>query len=110
MYFPNLRNPNPTCIKPASINTAKIMGSAFSTLPSLDAISVLIITILTAVIGAVGPEICVLVPPRRAAKKLKNIAPYKPAVGPNPEETPNAKAKGSATIPAVSPPKISPLM
>ena len=67
-------------------------------------------TILTAVIGAVGPEIWVFVPPSNAAKKLKNIAPYKPASGPNPEDTPNAKASGSATIPAVKPPKTSPLI
>jgi hypothetical protein len=50
----------------------------------------------------------VLVPPNRAAKKLKKMAPYNPAVGPNPELTPNAKANGSATIPAVIPPKRSP--
>jgi hypothetical protein len=64
---------------------------------------------LTAVIGAVGPEIWVLVPPNRAAKKLKKIAPYKPALGPSPELTPKAKAKGRATIPAVIPPNKSPL-
>jgi hypothetical protein len=69
-----------------------------------------ITTILKAVIGAVGPEIWVLVPPKRAAKKLKNIAPYKPAEAPSPEETPNARARGSATIPAVRPPKKSPLI
>jgi hypothetical protein len=69
-----------------------------------------ITTILTAVIGAVGPEICVLVPPKSAAKKLIKIAPYKPALGPKPEETPKAKASGKATIPAVTPPKASPLI
>ena len=36
---------------------------------------VAITTILTAVIGAVGPEIWVAVPPNKAAKKLKKIAP-----------------------------------
>jgi hypothetical protein len=66
-------------------------------------------TILTAVIGAVGPDICVDVPPNKAAKKLKKIAPYNPALGPRPELTPKAKANGSATIPAVNPPKRSPL-
>jgi hypothetical protein len=60
--------------------------------------------------GAVGPEICVSVPPNKAAKKLTKIAPYNPALGPNPELTPKAKASGKATIPAVSPPKISPLI
>jgi hypothetical protein len=67
-------------------------------------------TILTAVIGAVGPEICVAVPPNNAAKKLKKIAPYRPALGPKPELTPNARASGNATIPAVNPPKTSPLI
>jgi hypothetical protein len=50
------------------------------------------------------------VPPKNAAKKLKKIAPYKPALGPKPELTPNASAKGKATIPAVKPPKRSPLI
>ena len=50
------------------------------------------------------------VPPNSAAKKLKKIAPYRPALGPKPELTPKANAKGSATIPAVSPPRISPFM
>ena len=50
-----------------------------------------------------------LVPPKSAAKKLINMAPYKPALGPKPEETPKAKARGRATIPAVIPPKMSPL-
>ena len=63
---------------------------------------------LTAVMGAVGPEIWVGVPPKKAAKKLTKMAPYSPAVGPRPELTPKARAKGRATIPAVSPPKKSP--
>jgi hypothetical protein len=49
------------------------------------------------------------VPPNKAAKKLIKIAPYNPALGPRPELTPKAKANGSATIPAVTPPKRSPL-
>ena len=110
MYFPKPKTPKPTCIKPASKNTVKITGNAFDTSPSFVAIIPAITTILTAVIGAVGPEICVLVPPKRAAKKLIKIAPYSPAVGPKPDETPNANAKGNATIPAVMPPKASPLM
>jgi len=68
-----------------------------------------ITTILKAVIGAVGPDIWVFVPPKRAAKKLINIAPYNPALGPSPELTPKASAKGKATIPAVIPPNKSPL-
>ena len=46
---------------------------------------------------------------KSAAKKLIKIAPYKPALGPKPEETPKANANGKATIPAVIPPKASPL-
>lgn len=109
MYLPNPIKPNPTCNNPESIKTAKIIGNAFPTSPSLEAISEAITTILSAVMGAVGPEICVLVPPKRAAKKLKKIAPYNPAVGPRPEETPKASANGNAIIPAVIPPKTSPL-
>ncbi len=63
--------------------------------------------ILTAVIGAVGPEICVGVPPKIAAKNPRKMAPYRPALGPKPEETPKARARGRATIPAVTPPKYS---
>ena len=45
--------------------------------PSFAAIIPAIMTMLTAVIGAVGPEICVLVPPKSAAKKLIKIANFK---------------------------------
>ena len=38
------------------------------------------------------------------------MAPYSPALGPRPEETPKANARGKATIPAVIPPKASPLI
>jgi hypothetical protein len=65
---------------------------------------------LTAVMGAVGPLICVEVPPKIAAKTPIKMAPYKPASGPRPDETPKASARGRATIPAVIPPKRSPLM
>jgi hypothetical protein len=50
------------------------------------------------------------VPPNNAAKNPTIIAPYKPGKGPNPEATPKAKARGSATIAAVKPPKKSPRM
>jgi len=50
-------------------------GNALSTSPSNAATIPAITTILTAVIGAVGPEICVSVPPKSAAKKLIKIAP-----------------------------------
>ena len=87
-----------------------MVGRAWFTSPSLACTIPAIITILTAVKGAVGPDICVLVPPKKAAKKPRNIAPYKPALGPKPEETPKARANGSATIPAVIPPNASPLI
>ena len=85
----------------------RIEGNAFVISPSKVATIPAITTILTAVIGAVGPEICVFVPPNKAAKKLTNMAPYNPALGPNPELTPNANANGNATIPAVNPPNTS---
>ena len=75
IYFPSPKKLRPICIIPANKNTIKMDGKAFSTLPSLAATMPAIITILTAVIGAVGPEICVFVPPKSAAKKLIKIAP-----------------------------------
>ena len=57
MYLPKPKTPNRTCIKPAKIKMVKIAGNAFETLPSFAAIIPAITTILTAVIGAVGPEI-----------------------------------------------------
>ena len=109
MYFPNQIIPNPTCINQASTKTVRNACKALVTSPSKVAIIPAITTILTAVIGAVGPDICVFVPPKSAAKKLTKIAPYKPALGPNPELTPKASANGKATIPAVIPPNKSPL-
>ena len=108
MYFPKPNTPNPTWTNPANKKTVKMYGKALVTSPSCVAIIPAITTILTAVIGAVGPEICVGVPPKKAAKKLIKIAPYKPALGPKPDDTPNANASGKATIPAVIPPKASP--
>ena len=108
MYFPNPKPPSPIWKIPASRKTVRMAGSASLTSPLLVAIIPAITTVLRAVIGAVGPEICVEVPPNSAAKKLMKIAPYKPALGPNPEATPKANANGRATIPAVIPPKRSP--
>ena len=67
--------PKPICKNPASKKTERIAGNACSILPLLFVIILAITTILTAVIGAVGPDICVLVPPNIAAKKLIKIAP-----------------------------------
>jgi hypothetical protein len=63
---------------------------------------------MTTVIGPVGPETWEGVPPNRAAKKPTNTAPYSPVMGPAPEATPNARARGKATIAAVTPPNKSP--
>jgi hypothetical protein len=63
---------------------------------------------MTTVIGPVGPETCAGVPPNIAAKNPQAIAPYRPAIAPAPEATPNASANGRATTAAVNPPKISP--
>ena len=57
IYFPSPKTPNPTCESPAIKNTVRIAGSAIDKLPSLAATIPEITTILTAVIGAVGPEI-----------------------------------------------------
>ena len=57
IYFPNPSIPNPICITPANKNTVKIEGKAFCTSPSNAARIPAITTILTAVIGAVGPDI-----------------------------------------------------
>ncbi len=54
----------------------------------------------------VGPDICVAVQPKRAAKKTTNMAPYRLEIAA--EETPNARTNGSAITAAVNPPYISP--
>ena len=59
-------------------------------------------------IGAVGPDICERVPPNTATKKQTEIAPYIPAIAPRPDATPKARASGSPTTAAVTPPKRSP--
>ncbi len=61
------------------------------------------------VMGPVGSEISVGVPPNRAAKKPTKTAPHKPALAPAPEATPKARAIGKAIMAAVTPPNISPL-
>jgi hypothetical protein len=60
------------------------------------------------VIGPVGSEIRLGVPPNKAAKNPTNIAPHNPAEAPAPEAIPNANAIGKATTAAVNPPRISP--
>ena len=64
---------------------------------------------MTTVIGPVGSEISVDVPPNNDANKPIIIAPYRPASAPAPEATPKVKASGNETIAAVKPPNASPL-
>ena len=64
--------------------------------------------VITTVIGPVGSEISVAVPPNNEANRPIIMAPYKPASAPAPEATPNVSAKGRETIAAVNPPSMSP--
>src|SRR5699024_10539743 len=57
----------------------------------------------TTVMAPVGPETCRLEPPKIAATAPAMIAVMRPACAPMPEVTPNASAKGSATIATVRP-------
>ena len=57
MYCPAPTIPSPICMIPANKKTVSIIGNALFISPSLTAIIPAITTILTAVIGAVGPEI-----------------------------------------------------
>jgi len=68
IYFPSPSTPMPICMIPASRKTASMAGRACFTSPLLAATIPAITTMLTAVMGAVGPEIWVLVPPNNAAK------------------------------------------
>ena len=49
----------------------------------------------TTIIGPVGPDTIVGVPPRKAATKPTMIAPHTPAIGPAPEASPNASINGN---------------
>ena len=100
MYWPKPSTPKRICIRPARMTVANTSDKS----PLRDAKT----PAKTTIIGPVGPEICEGVPPNRAAKKPTNIAPYTPAIGPAPEASPKARARGSATTPAVRPPKMSP--
>lgn len=87
-----------------------MMGSAVSKPPNLLAASVTTAAD-TMVIGPVGPLAWVAVPPKSAARMPKIMAPYRPAMAPSPDCTPNANASasGRATTPATTPPYKSPL-
>ena len=88
------------------MTTVKAMASPFS---GLSAVNLVITAVITTVMGPVGSEMRVGVPPNKAAKKPIKTAPHKPAAGPAPEATPKAKAIGRAITAAVTPPKTSPL-
>ena len=92
---------------PASITTVKAMARPFS---GLRAVRLAITAVITTVIGPVGSEIRLGVPPNRAANRPTSTAPQRPAAAPAPEATPKARARGRATIAAVTPPNRSPLM
>ncbi len=77
-------------------------------------------SVITTVMGPVGPVIWEGVPPNRAAKMPVNMAPYMPAAAPwarasgvpmeTNAETPNARARGRAITAADMPPEMSPFM
>ena len=80
--------------------------------------SVAMNSVITTVMGPVGPVIWDGVPPNRAAKMPVKIAPYMPAAAPRARasgvpmvakaETPKARARGRAITAAEMPPDISP--
>ncbi len=81
-------------------------------------IAVAMNSVITTVMGPVGPVIWEAVPPKRDAKIPVNMAPYSPAAAPMAmasgvpigakAETPNARARGKAITAADMPPEISP--
>lgn len=60
--------------------------------------------------GAVGPETTGCLHPATPTTNDKIIAPQIPADAPSPDAVPNAKACGSAIIPAMTAPNASPLI
>ena len=57
IYWPMPIKPKTIWNKPVIKNTVRIIGNAWAKSPSFTAIMLAINTILTAVMGAVGPEI-----------------------------------------------------
>ena len=92
---------------PARITTVKAMAMAVS-LSGAVAVRLRITEVKTTVIGPVGSEIKVGVPPNREATRPMITAPQRPGAGSPVAATPKAKAIGRATTAAVSPPKASP--
>ena len=98
--LPILRTPSPICIRPANMTMVNASPSVLECWVMMTAIAT--------VIGGVGLDICVGVPPNTAAKKPTAMALYKPAMGPSPDAMPKANATGRATMAAVTPPNTSP--
>src|SRR5210317_692679 len=105
MYLPKRMKPKAIWNIPASMTTVNAIARPFS---GFAAISELTTAVITTVIGPVGSDIRVEVPPNNAANRPIRIAPYSPASAPAPEATPKVRAKGNETTAAVTPPKRSP--
>ena len=72
------------------------------------AVRLMITEVNTTVIGPVGSEIRVGVPPKSDATRPMITAPHRPAAAPAPDAMPKARAIGKAITAAVTPPKASP--
>ena len=72
------------------------------------AVKLRITEVNTTVIGPVGSEISVGVPPKSDATRPMITAPQRPGAGSPVAATPKASAMGRATTAAVKPPKASP--
>ena len=94
-------SPRAIWIRPAMITMVNASASVLAW--------VVTTTAMATAIGPVGPEIWDLVPPNTAAKNPTAMAPYMPAMAPRPDATPKARATGSPTTAAVTPPNTSPL-
>ncbi|CDM96528.1 protein of unknown function [Limnospira indica PCC 8005] len=88
------------------MTTVKAMAKPFS---GFLAINSAMTAVIMTVMGPVGSEIRLGVPPNKEAKNPINIAPHKPAEAPAPEAIPKARDIGKATTAAVKPPNMSPL-
>ena len=109
MYRPRRKKPNRIWNTPASTTTVKAIARAVPR-SGIWLVKLRITAVNTTVIGPVGSEISVGVPPKREATRPMITAPHKPAAAPAPEATPKASAMGRATTAAVNPPKRSPRM
>ena len=72
MYLPSLDRPNAICMQPPRKTVVKASARPCSGSSAIDSAITLV---MTTVIGPVGPEIWLGVPPKTAAKKPTMIAP-----------------------------------